>query len=88
MAICSSILAWKTSWTEEPGRLQSMGSQRVSDTTARRTAASFYLFPYLWLRWASAAVWASFGCGKWGFLCRWGVQASPAAASPVTERRL
>ena len=24
----SSILAWKISWTEEPGRLQSMGSQR------------------------------------------------------------
>ena len=24
-----SILAWKTPWTEEPGRLQSMGSQRV-----------------------------------------------------------
>ena len=24
-----SILAWKISWTEEPGRLQSMGSQRV-----------------------------------------------------------
>ena len=29
MATCSSILAWKTPWTEEPGRLQSMGSQRV-----------------------------------------------------------
>ena len=25
----SSILAWRTPWTEEPGRLQSMGSQRV-----------------------------------------------------------
>ena len=25
----SSILAWKISWTEEPGGLQSMGSQRV-----------------------------------------------------------
>ena len=29
MATHSSILAWKTPWTEEPGRLQSMGSQRV-----------------------------------------------------------
>ena len=28
----SSILAWKTPWTEEPGRLQSIGSQE-SDTT-------------------------------------------------------
>ena len=25
----SSILAWKIPWTEEPGRLQSMGLQRV-----------------------------------------------------------
>ena len=29
MAVHSSILAWKISWTEEPGGLQSMGSQRV-----------------------------------------------------------
>ena len=25
----SGILAWRNPWTEEPGRLQSMGSQRV-----------------------------------------------------------
>ena len=29
MATHSSILAWKIPWTEKPGRLQSMGSQRV-----------------------------------------------------------
>ena len=29
MAIHSSILAWSIAWTEEPGGLQSMGSQRV-----------------------------------------------------------
>ena len=29
MATRSSILAWKIPWTEEPGGLQSMGSQRV-----------------------------------------------------------
>ena len=29
MAIHSSILPWRIPWTEEPGRLQSMGSQRV-----------------------------------------------------------
>ena len=29
MAIHSSSIAWKIPWTEEPGRLQSMGSQRV-----------------------------------------------------------
>ena len=29
MATHTSILAWEIPWTEEPGRLQSMGSQRV-----------------------------------------------------------
>ena len=29
MATHSSILAWRISWTEEPGRLQSIGSHRV-----------------------------------------------------------
>ena len=29
MATYSSTLAWKIPWTEEPGRLQSVGSQRV-----------------------------------------------------------
>ena len=29
MALHSSTLAWKVPWTEEPDRLQSMGSQRV-----------------------------------------------------------
>ena len=29
MATHSSVLAWRIPWTEEPGRLQSIGSQRV-----------------------------------------------------------
>ena len=29
MAIHSRTIAWKIPWTEEPGRLQSMGSQKV-----------------------------------------------------------
>ena len=32
MATHSSILAWRFPWTEEPGGLQSTGSQRVSTT--------------------------------------------------------
>ena len=28
----SSVLVWRIPWTEEPGRLQSMGSQRVKHT--------------------------------------------------------
>ena len=31
MATHSSILAWRISWTEEPGGLQSMGSQRIKN---------------------------------------------------------
>ena len=34
MAIHSSVLAWRIPWTEEPGGLQSMGSQRVDTTEA------------------------------------------------------
>ena len=34
MATHSSILAWRIPWTEEPGRLQSLGSQRVGHDLA------------------------------------------------------
>ena len=34
MATSSSTLAWKIPWTEEPGGLQSMGSQRVRHAEA------------------------------------------------------
>ena len=37
MAICSSILAWKISWTEEPGKLQSMGHKELSTTEHTHT---------------------------------------------------
>ena len=36
MATCSSVLAWKIPWTEEPGGLQSMGLQRVGCDLAYR----------------------------------------------------
>ena len=39
MATYSGILAWRILWTEETGRLQSMGSQRV-DTTEQLTHTS------------------------------------------------
>ena len=41
MATHSSGLAWKIPWTEEPGRLQSVGSQRVGHDWA--TSLSFFL---------------------------------------------
>ena len=36
MATHSSILAWEIPWTEEPGGLQSMGSQRVGHNLATK----------------------------------------------------
>ena len=41
MAIHSSTLAWKIPWTEEPDRLQSMGSQRVGHDWATSLSLSW-----------------------------------------------
>ena len=51
MATHSSILAWGIPWTEEPGGLQSMGSQRVGHDWASsmhvlHTLHSFYCFKH------------------------------------------
>ena len=43
MATHSSILAWKISWTEKPGGLQSIGSQRVGHNWVTNT---YYLLTY------------------------------------------
>ena len=40
MTTYSSILAWKAQWTEEPGRLQSMGSQKVEHDLATGNQSS------------------------------------------------
>ena len=47
----SSILAWRIPWTEEPGRLQSMESQRVGhDWVHTHIMSSNSLFPLLFLQ--------------------------------------
>ena len=43
MATHCSILAWKIPWTEEPGRLQSKGSQRVGHDLVTSLSLSFYV---------------------------------------------
>ena len=52
MATHSGVLAWKIPWTEEPGQLQSMGSQRVGHNLATKqqqhennTTMIKYLYP-------------------------------------------
>ena len=43
IATHSSTLAWRIPWTEEPGRLQSMGSQRVSQTRLKQLSMHTHL---------------------------------------------
>ena len=48
MATHSSVLAWRIPWTEEPGGLQSMGSQRVRhDWVTNITLLLHYIYNYL-----------------------------------------
>ena len=47
MAIHSRTIAWKIPWTEEPGRLQSMGSQRVGHDQA--TSLQGFSSSHVWM---------------------------------------
>ena len=49
MAPHSSTLAWKIPWTEEPGRLQSMGLQRVGHNLG--TSLSLFTFMHWRRKW-------------------------------------
>ena len=44
MATHSSILAWRTPWTEEPGGLQSLGSQRIGHDRVTNTQLKLNTF--------------------------------------------
>ena len=54
MAPHSSILAWKLPWTEEPGRLQSMGSLRVGHDWV--TSLSLFTFLHWRRKWQPTAL--------------------------------
>jgi len=54
MAPHSSTLAWKIPWTEEPGRLQSMGLLRVGHDWA--TSLSFFTFMHWRRKWQPTPV--------------------------------
>ena len=73
MAPHSSALAWKIPWTEEPGRLQSMGSLRVGHDSV--TSLSLFTFMRWRRKWHPTPVflpgesqgWQSLvGCRLWG----------------------
>ena len=42
MAIHSSILAWEIPWTEVPGRLQSIGLQRIKHDLNKHTKKNYF----------------------------------------------
>ena len=73
MAPHSSTLAWKIPWTEEPGRLQSMGSLRVRHDWA--TSFSLFTFMHWRRKWQPTPVFlpgesqgrgSLVGCRLWG----------------------
>ena len=73
MATHSSTLAWKIPWTEEPGRLQSMGSRRVGHNWA--TSLSLFTFMHWGRKWQPTPVFLPgesqgqqglVGCRLWG----------------------
>ena len=73
MAPHSSTLAWKIPWTEEPGRLQSMGSLRVRHDWV--TSLSFFIFMHWRRKWQPTPVLLpgeSQGRGSLVGCCLWG----------------
>ena len=73
MAPHSSTLVWKIPWTEEPGRLQSMGSQRVRHDQV--TSPSFFTSMHWRRKWQPTPVFlpgesqgrgSLVGCHLWG----------------------
>ena len=72
MATHSSTLAWKIPWTEEPGRLQSMGSRRVGHDFTFTFTFHFHALEKemathpVFLPGESQGRWSLVGCCLWG----------------------
>ena len=96
MAPHSSTLAWKILWTEEPGRLQSMGSRRVGHDWA--TSLSLFTFMHWRRKWQPTLVFlpresqgpgSLVGCHLWGLRVGhdWSDLAAAAAAPPASLKQ-
>ena len=57
MGTHSSILAWKTPWVEEPGKLQFMGSQRVGHDWA---TSLHLIFTFIFKQYIECFIWDLF----------------------------
>ena len=66
MVTHSNTLAWKIPWTEEPGRLQSMGSRRVGHDWT--TSLSLFTFMHWRRKWQPTPVFLPGESQGWGIL--------------------
>ena len=88
MAPHSSTLAWKTAWAEEPGRLQSMGSQRAGQDWA--ISLSLFTFMHWRRKWQPTPVFLPGESQGWGRLmgCRlWGSTESDTAEAMQQQQQ-
>ena len=69
MATHSSILAWRIPWTEEPGGLQSMGSQRVRHSWATFFLRNYHLSIFNTISAITAIYWMSIKCINRVYVC-------------------
>ena len=82
MAPHSSTLAWKIPWTEEPGRLQSMGSRRVGHNWSDSAAAAATGLCWWSSSWESACQFRGYGFDLWfGKIPRAAGQLGPGASA-------
>ena len=65
MATHSNILAWKITWTEEPGGLQSMGLQRVGHDWATSLSILCLIHNLTEFSWGIIWAWHSHGIVSW-----------------------
>ena len=89
MATHSSTLVWKITWTEEPARLQSMGSQRVGHDWA--TSLSLLTFLHWRRKWQPTPVFLPGESQGWGSLvgCRlWGRTESDTTEATQQQQQL
>ena len=90
MATHSSILAWRIPWTEEPGRLQSMGLQK-SDTTEQLNHHQVASVVSDSVRFSRQEYWSGFPCSPPGDLSNPGIEpmsfTSPALAGEFFTTR-
>ena len=90
MAPHSNTLAWKIPWTEEPGRLQSMGSRRVGTTERLHFHFSLSTFMHWRPKWQPTSAFlpgesqgrgSLVGCRLWGHTESDTTEATAAAAA-------